>query len=72
MKYRAKCTNCMAQMSCLYDERENPFVRDALDVYVEVDTEREAELIELLNDACFKAVRTYSKLFEIVNNFSLL
>ena len=50
MKYRAKCTYCIAQMCNTYsDRRKNPMPKDAKDIYIEVDTEKEADYIETIN-----------------------
>lgn len=50
MKYRAKCTYCIAQMANTYpDRRKYPMPTDKNDTYIEVDTEKEADLIEAIN-----------------------
>lgn len=50
MKYRAKCTYCIAQMCNTYpDRRKNPMPKDDKDIYIKVDTEKEADYIETIN-----------------------
>lgn len=50
MKYRAKCTYCISQVMNTYpDRRKNPMPKDDLDIYIEVDTEEEADYIESIN-----------------------
>lgn len=49
MKYRAKCTKCETMISTLY--RKPIIVQDSKDTYIEVRTEKEADLIETINNA---------------------
>lgn len=49
MKYRAKCTKCETMIRTLY--RKPIIVQDSKDTYIEVRTEKEADLIETINNA---------------------
>lgn len=50
MKYRAKCTYCIAQMCNIYpDRRKNPMPKDIDNVYIELDTETEFDYVENIN-----------------------
>lgn len=50
MKYRAKCTYCMSQVMNVYpNRRKYPMPKDDFDIYIEVDTEEEADYIESIN-----------------------
>lgn len=50
MKYRAKCTFCISQMCNIYpDRRKNRMPKDEKNIYIEVDTETEADYIETIN-----------------------
>lgn len=50
MKKRAKCTYCMSQVMNVYpNRRKYPMPKDDFDIYIEVDTEEEADYIESIN-----------------------
>ena len=51
----------------VYDSNHHYFCRDANDQYVEVDTEREAELIEQVNAHMEEALQNLKELTEIVS-----
>lgn len=51
MKYRAKITNIQSWVESNININRWPLVRDAKDVYIEVDSEDEAELLEQINKA---------------------
>lgn len=50
MVYRAKITKIRAWVENHYNTNEYMMVRDAKDVYIEVDDEDEVELLESIND----------------------
>lgn len=69
MKYRAKCTYCIAQMCNIYpDRRKNPMPKDAFDMYIEVDTETEAYYIERINTNMHQAYLFMKNLEEYIKN----
>lgn len=49
MQFRARCTNIVDECRKMYQPSECCFLRDASDIYIEVSSEREAELIEAWN-----------------------
>lgn len=49
MKYRAKCTKIVSLVETIYNTNNHKLVKDAKDIYIEVNFEDEAELIEKLN-----------------------
>ena len=48
MKYRARITRILSSVENIYELRGHT-VRDTKDVYLEVDTEEEADIIERMN-----------------------
>lgn len=69
MKYRAKCTYCMSQVMNVYpNRRKNPMPKDDLDIYIEVDTEEEAELIEIIDVHMRNAYKTLKELEYTIEN----
>ena len=56
MKYRAKCTNCIAQMCNTYPRRKkNPIVFEGREAYLENLNEQEATYVEAINRHMAKA-----------------
>lgn len=51
MMYRAKITKIQSWVESNYNTNAYAFVRDQKDVYIEVSTEDEAELLEAINNA---------------------
>lgn len=67
MKYRAKCTYGISQVMNVYPDRnKNPMPKDDNDIYIEVDTEEEAALIEKLNNHMRCAYITLIDLEELI------
>ena len=64
MKYRAKITNIIPQIKNIKAYEKGYICRDKEDLYIEVDTEEEAELIEELNNTYQKAFAIYNELIE--------
>lgn len=64
MKYRAKITYCIPQVLNIEKYVKSPICTDANDTYIEVTSEREAELIEGLNDLYKKAFNIYEALID--------
>lgn len=64
MKYRAKITNIVPQIRNISKYAIGYICRDTQDLYIEVDTEEEAELIEELNYTYQKAFAIYNELIE--------
>lgn len=69
MKYRAKCTYCMSQVMNIYpDRREYPMPKDKFDIYIEVDTEEEADYIESINKHMQTVYLQLNELEHIIEN----
>ena len=69
MKYRAKCTYCISQVMNVYpNRRKNPMPKDYFDIYIEVDTEEEAERIESINKFMQSAYIQMKCLEHIIEN----
>ena len=69
MKYRAKCTYCMCQVMNVYpNRRKYPMPKDDFDIYIEVDTEEEAECIESINKLMQTAYIQLRNLEHIIEN----
>lgn len=64
MKYRAKITNIVPQIRNISKYATRYICRDTKDLYIEVDTEEEVELIEELNYTYQKAFAIYNELIE--------
>lgn len=64
MKYRAKITNIVPQIKNIKDYVNGLIYRDIEELYIEVETEEEAELIEELNYTYQKAFAIYNELIE--------
>lgn len=68
-KYRAKCTYCMTQVMNIYpNRRKNPMPKDDFNIYIEVDTEKEADYIENINKHMQTAYLQLNKLEHIIEN----
>ena len=69
MKYRAKCTYCIPQVINVYpNRRKNPMPKDDFDIYIEVDTEEEADNIESINKHMQTAYLQLKNLEHIIEN----
>lgn len=68
MKYRAICTHCASPIMNLYPKRENYYCYDATDLYIEVNTPEEANLIEQLNGYQEGSFRVYNELVKLTSN----
>lgn len=64
MMYRAKITYCIPQVQNIEKYEKSYICTDAKDTYIEVTSEKEAELIEELNDLYKKAFNIYEALIE--------
>lgn len=60
MKYRANCTYCEPMIRACYSD--NRFVKDGKNLHVEVNTEKEADLIETIDNAVQKTNSSYREL----------
>lgn len=68
MKYRAICTHCVSPILNLYPASENFYIYDALELYIEVNTPEEANLIEQLNGYQEGSFRVYNELVKLTSN----
>lgn len=68
MKYRAICTHCISPIMNIYPSRENNYYYDATDLYIEVKTPEEANLIEQLNRYQEGSFRVYNELVKLTSN----
>ncbi len=64
--YRAKCTWIQNELKTIYHGMDLNFVRDATDIYVEVHSEFEADLIEAANQCAIEQRNDLNRLLEIV------
>lgn len=64
MKYRAKITNIVPQIRNISKYAKSYIYRDKEDLYIEVQTEGEVQLIEDLNLTYRLALAIYHKLIE--------
>lgn len=64
MKYRAKITNIVPQIRNISKYATGYICQDFHDLYIEVDTEEEAQLIEELNNTFQKAFAIYNELIK--------
>ena len=60
MKYRANCKNCISHIKNISKYADRAIQSDAKSIWIEVETEAEAELIEKLNKTMSKAIGSYS------------
>lgn len=65
MKYRAKCTKCDKLINSVYPTNANNYVRDAKELYVEVETLKEADLVETINNASIAIFENFCELAKI-------
>lgn len=68
MKNRAICTHCVSPIMNIYPKSNYYYSADARDLYIEVDTEEEANLIEQLNGYQEGSFRVYNELIKITSN----
>lgn len=68
MKYRAICTHCVSPIMNLYPRSESHYYYDATDLYIEVNTPEEANLIEQLNRYQEGSFRVYKELVKLTSN----
>ena len=67
MKYRAKVTNCICHVMNISRYSKKHLISDGEEVYIEVDTENEAETIERFNRRIFMAMATYNTLIRMTS-----
>ena len=67
MKYRAKITNIVPQIMNIKAYERRYYLEINKELYMEVETEEEAELIEELNNIYQKAFAIYNELIEKTN-----
>lgn len=67
MKYRAKVTNCISHVMNITRYSNKQLISDGAEVYIEVDTNAEAKLIERLNLRVEMAIITYRSLITITS-----
>ena len=65
MKYRAKCTKCDKLINSVYPTNTNNYVRDAKELYVEVATIEEADLVETINNATIAMQESFCELAKL-------
>ena len=68
MKYRAICTHCVSPILNLYPMSKTQYYHGATDLYVEVNTPEEANLIEQLNGYQEGSFRVYNELVKLTSN----
>lgn len=65
MKYRAKITNIVPLIRNISKYSERYICKDTKDLYIEVETEEEQSLIELIDYYQFATFETYKKLLNL-------
>lgn len=70
MMYRAKITDCYQVIESIYDMKKMCVYQDSKDTYIVVDTEEEAENIELLNEAQKRSKEFYTIIWNIVHKWN--
>lgn len=68
MKYRVNCTHCVSLIMNLYPLRENIYLHDSSNLYIDVYTPEEANLIEQLNGYQEGSFRVYNELVKLTSN----
>lgn len=68
MKYRAKCKHCLSQLKNISAYVAALICKDAHDIYIEVDTDEEVELIEKFDRKMSEALKIYEELIELTIN----
>ena len=66
MMYRAKITRILSFVESHYNLEKYSIVRDSKDVYLEVKSEDEAELLEKLNQLDTERIKTELRLYEVL------
>lgn len=65
MMYRAKCTWILNEIKTIYHGMDLNFVRDVTDIYAEVHSEFEAELIEAANRNAIERHDNLTRLIDV-------
>ncbi len=65
MKYRAKVTHCVSQIRNINKYAAAHILKDAHDLWIDVDTEEESTLIEVFDLYMNLAIKEYKKLVEL-------
>ena len=68
MKYKAKCTNVTILVLNIYGSRSTKFIYEGDLTFVEVQTEREAKLIEQLNSLRDTEIEIYNLIVKVHKN----
>lgn len=68
MVYRAKITKIVSYIDTVYSLNRFNRVKDSKDIYIEVPTENEAELIELINETQTKLFLQKMRLEDLIDN----
>lgn len=68
MVYRAKITKIVSYIDTVYSLNRYNRVKDSKDIYIEVPTENEAELIELINETQTKLFLQKMRLEDLIDN----
>lgn len=65
MKYRTKVTHCVSQIKNINKYAAAHILKDAHDLWIDVDTEEEAAQIEVFDHYMGMAIEKYMKLVEL-------
>ena len=68
MKYRAKITSCASPIMNIYSKYDYYYCAIGTDLYIEVNTPEEANLIEQLNGYQEGSFRVYNELVKLTSN----
>ena len=65
MKYRAKCKHCVSHIKNITKYADAHIQADRNNVWIEVDSEAEAAMIEIVDHQFEKAIKRYKELIEL-------
>lgn len=65
MKYKANCKNCISQILNVSHYKNCAIEEEDGQAWIVVETQKEAQLIEQLNDAMSEAIRIYMKIINL-------
>lgn len=64
--YRAKCTWCISLLKNMNELKNSYFCKDKEDIYIEVNDEEVAELIEQMNKSQQETFRLHNELLTLI------
>lgn len=65
MKYRAKCTHCVSHIKNITKYANADILSDKKGLWIEVDSEAEAAMVEMIDYHFNKAIQRYKQLIDL-------